>query len=229
MRVIGYDPMLSVESAWRLSREVERCENIQQLVRQADYMSLHVPVLDATKSLVNKDFLSQCKKGARLLNFARSEIVVVDDVKAALKSGVLKAYVSDFPHPKLVGVEGVTLMPHIGASTVEAEENCALMAADQLYDFLRSGNISNSVNYPNIRLEPNSGYRLAFSNRNVPKMLNSVLEILGDATINVTELLNKSRGDVAYNLIDIDRNPDEKCITSVRSLKGIIGVRVIKH
>ena len=229
MRVFGYDPMLSVENAWRLSSDVERCESIQQLVRQADYISLHVPALDSTVSLVDKNFLSQCKPGTRLLNFARAELIVVADVRAALKSGTLSAYISDFPHPDLIGMKGVVCMPHIGASTVEAEENCALMATDQLYDFLRSGNIANSVNYPNICLESNSTYRLAFSNHNVPKMLNSVLEILGNADINVTDLLNKSRGDIAYNLIDIDRAPDGKCIEAVRAIKGILGVRVIEH
>lgn len=229
MKVLGYDPALSVDNAWRLPRNVERCDSLEQLTRQADYISLHVPALDSTLSLVDKGFLTQCKKGTRLLNFSRAEVIDVQAVCTALKSGILSAYVADFPHPDLIGMEGVIFMPHLGASTIEAEENCALMAADQLYDFLYSGNITNSVNYPSIHLAWNGKYRLALSNHNVPKMLNSVLETLGNATINVSELLNKSRGDIAYNLIDIDKNPNQQCIDALRNLDGIIGVRVIKH
>ena len=227
MRVIGYDPALSVDAAWRLPSEVERMENLQTLVARADYVSLHLPVLDSTRGLVNTNLLSSFKKGACLLNFARGEIVDVDAIVTALEQGRLRRYACDFPEPQLIQRDDVILMPHIGASTDEAEENCAIMAADQIIDFLENGNIRNSVNFPTCFLERTEGYRLAIANQNVPKKLSQVLDILADRNINVIDMLNKSRDEVAYNLIDIANQPDEALLNEIRGIEGIINVRVV--
>lgn len=225
MRVVGYDPALSVDAAWRLPSEVERMENLQSLMARSDFITLHLPVLDATRGLINADVLKSVKKGACLLNFARGEIVNVPDVAAALEEGLLGRYAADFPEPELIGRKDVILMPHIGASTEEAEENCAVMAADQLVDFLENGNIRNSVNFPNLYLERSEGYRLAIVNKNVPKMLSHVLDVLADQNINVLDMLNKSRDEIAYNLIDIANEPTADLLATLRDIEGIIGVR----
>ena len=227
MRVVGYDPALSVDAAWRLPSEVERMENLQTLVARADYVTLHLPVLEATRNLVNADLLKSFKPGSVLLNFARGEIVDVDAVVTALDTGNLRRYACDFPEPQLISREDVLLMPHIGASTDEAEENCAIMAADQLVDFLENGNIRNSVNFPATYLERTEGYRLAIANKNVPKKLSQVLDILADKNINVIDMLNKSRDEVAYNLIDIASEPDQSLLDEVCAIDGIISVRAL--
>lgn len=228
MEVLGYDPALSVDAAWRLSRDVRKIDNLSTLFAKADFVTLHLPVLDTTRGLVNRDLLAQCKPGAQLLNFSREEIVDVPAVIAALDSGHLQRYITDFPAPELIGRKDVILMPHIGASTDEAEENCAIMAADQLRDFLEHGNIRNSVNFPNASLDRNGGVRLAISNRNVPKMLGQLLSILADANINVIDMLNKSREDVAYNLIDVETEPDAEVLQRMRAVAGVVNVRLIR-
>ena len=227
MRVVGYDPALSVDAAWRLPSEVERMENLQTLVSRADYVSLHLPALDSTRGLINAGLLASFKPGACLLNFARGEIVDVDAIVTALEQGKLRRYACDFPEPQLIKRDDVILMPHIGASTEEAEENCAIMAADQIIDFLENGNIRNSVNFPACFLERSEGFRLAIANQNVPKKLSQVLDILADKNINVVDMLNKSRDEVAYNLIDIANEPDQALLDEIRQIEGIINVRVI--
>lgn len=227
MKVVGYDPALSVEAAWRLPSDVQRMENLATLLGKSDFISLHLPVLEATRHLINKDSLGNVKKGARLLNFAREQIVDTQAVVAALDSGQLDRYITDFPTPEIIGRDDVITMPHIGASTDEAEENCAIMAADQLKDFLEHGNIVNSVNFPVTRLERNGACRLTITNNNVPKMLGSVLAILADADINVIDMINKSRDEIAYNIIDVDREPSPESLQSIRAINGIINVRVI--
>jgi len=227
MHVIGYDPALSVEAAWRLSSQVERAEALSSLFAKSDFITLHLPVLDVTRDLINGDLFQVLKPGAKLLNFARQEIVHEPSLIAALDSGVLAAYIADFPTPALIGRSDVILMPHIGASTDEAEDNCAIMAADQIKDFLENGNIKNSVNFPSLYLERTAGCRLAVTNTNVPKMLGSVLSVLADADINVADMLNKSRGDLAYNLIDMESCPDEATLAQLRSLEGVVNVRLI--
>ena len=228
MKVKGYDPALSVEAAWRLSNEVSKVDNLNSLVAQCDYLSLHLPVLDATRNLINAELLKSCRPGTCLLNFARSEIVDNAAVIEALDKKVLRQYITDFPAPGLIGRDDVILMPHIGASTDEAEDNCAIMAADQLRDFLENGNITNSVNFPRLKLERNGGVRLAVSNRNVPKILGTVLGILADENINIIDMLNRSREELAYNLIDIDKAPDEAVLAKMRQLDGVITVRLIR-
>lgn len=227
MNVVGYDPALSVEAAWRLPSSVGRMENISSLFARADYITLHLPVLESTRELVNGELLAYCKPTTRLLNFAREEIVDNKAIIEALESGRLTSYITDFPAPGLIGRADVILMPHIGASTDEAEENCAIMAADQLRDFLENGNIKNSVNFPALALERSEGTRIAISNSNVPKILGQVLSALADADLNVIDMLNKSRDDVAYNLIDVAAAPDAAVIDRIRSIPGVINVRTI--
>jgi D-3-phosphoglycerate dehydrogenase / 2-oxoglutarate reductase len=227
MKVIGYDPALSVEAAWRLSSQVTKADALSALFARSDYISLHLPVLDSTRNLVNAELLGAVRPGTCLLNFARQEIVDEEALIAALSGGNLRAYIADFPSPDLIGRDDVILMPHIGASTEEAEENCAIMAAEQLRDFLENGNIRNSVNFPNLQLERVTGCRLSVTNENVPKILGSVLSTLADENINVIDMLNKSRDGVAYNLIDIDTHVADPVLEKMQALEGVINVRLI--
>ena len=227
MNVLGYDPAISVDAAWRLPSEVERVENLQSLLSRADFVTLHLPVLDSTRDLINADRLSGIKPGACLLNFARGEIVDDRAVVDALKADKLRLYVTDFPAPELFETDKVILMPHIGASTQEAEENCAVMVANQLMDFLENGNIRNSVNFPRLILERTTEHRLALVNKNIPKMLGSVLSVLADFNINVVDMLNKSREDVAYNLIDIESPVSDELLAHLAEIDGVINVRAI--
>lgn len=227
MDVVGFDPALSVEAAWRLSSRVRRADNLAALFAKCDYVSLHLPVLDSTRGLVNTELLSTMMSGSCLLNFARQEIVDESSLIEALDSGRLRKYIADFPSPALIGRKDVVLMPHIGASTEEAEDNCAIMAADQLVDFLENGNIRNSVNFPSLQLDRVSGCRLSLTNENVPKILGSVLSILADENINVIDMLNKSRDEVAYNLIDIDKQPSLAVLDKMCALEGVINVRLL--
>lgn len=227
MKVIGYDPALSVAAAWRLPSEVGHMENLASLMSKSDFITLHLPVLESTRHMINKDSLSNVKKGARLLNFAREQIVDTSAVLDALNSGKLGRYITDFPTPDLINRDDVIPMPHIGASTDEAEDNCAIMAAEQLRDFLENGNIKNAVNFPETRMERGGSYRLTISNRNVPKILGSILSILADANINVNDMINKSRDEIAYNIIDLENRPSEEVVAKIRSLEGVINLRVI--
>jgi len=231
MQVQGYDPALSVEAAWRLPSKVRRKENIASLVASSDFISLHLPVLDSTRELINSEVFASMKDDTCLLNFARDEIVDSKALLEALESGKLGKYVSDFPRPDLLGREDVISMPHIGASTNEAEENCAIMAADQLIDFLENGNIKNSVNFPASFLDrtedAGSCTRLAICNRNVPKMLGQILSVLADQNINVKDMLNKSRDDIAYNLIDLEVRPSEEALAAISEIEDVIKVTLL--
>ncbi len=227
MEVVGFDPALSVEAAWRLSSRVHKADSLSALFGQCDYISLHLPVLDSTRGLVNEELLGGMSPGTCLLNFARQEIVDEAALLQALDNGQLRKYIADFPTPALVGRDDVILMPHIGASTDEAEDNCAIMAADQLLDFLENGNIRNAVNFPTLQLDRVSGCRLSVTNKNVPKILGNVLSILADENINVIDMLNKSRDEIAYNLIDISTQPGAGVIDQMRDIEGVINVRLI--
>jgi D-3-phosphoglycerate dehydrogenase len=231
MNVQGYDPALSVDAAWRLPSKVRRKENIASLVASSDFISLHLPVLDSTRNLINAEIFASMKDGTCLVNFARDEIVDSQALLKALESGKLGKYVSDFPRPELMGREDVILMPHIGASTNEAEENCAIMGADQLMDFLENGNIKKSVNFPTSFLDrtadAGSCTRLAISNRNVPKMLGQILSVLADQNINVRDMLNKSRDDIAYNLIDLEARPSEEALVAISEIEDVIKVTLL--
>ncbi|MGD8385448.1 MAG: phosphoglycerate dehydrogenase [Lysobacterales bacterium] len=227
MKVVGYDPALSVEAAWRISSRVQKADSLQAVVDVADFLTLHIPATEQTTGLIDADLLARAKPGARLLNFARDAVVDLPAVTAALDSGRLAAYITDFPHPDLLGRTNVLLMPHIGASTRQAEENCAVMAADQLVDFLDNGNILNSVNYPNTRMARNGGYRITFCNENVPKVLNSVLSVLADHEMNVIDMVNRSRGDFAYSIIDVENSPDKGVMSAIRGAEGVIRARLL--
>ena len=230
MEVAGYDPALSVDAAWRLSSEVKKVGNIASLLAQSDFITLHLPVLDSTRKMINSELLNNVKPGAVLLNFAREEIVDTEAVVEVLDSGRLSRYIADFPTPELIGHKSAVLMPHIGASTDEAEENCAVMAAQQIKEYLENGNIKNSVNFPALHLDRTPGcesFRLAISNRNVPKILGSILSILADENINIIDMLNKSRDEIAYNLIDVDSVPAESVLQQMGNIEGVINVRLI--
>jgi len=227
MQVLGYDPAISVDAAWRLPAEVQRMENLPTLFARADYVTLHVPLLPDTEGLINESSLRMFRPGSVLLNFARQPIVDAHALRAALDDGRVARYVADFPVPELTSHPRVLLTPHLGASTDEAEENCAVMAADQLVDFLRTGNIRNSVNFPTVILEPAGGSRIAVTNRNVPGILNQVTAVLAEREINVVDMLNKSRGDVAYNLIDV-ASVDEAVLDHIRAIEHVMNVRVFR-
>ena len=227
MDVVGFDPALSVEAAWRLPSEVRRMKDVQTLLGCSDFISLHLPVLDSTRGLINADMLKHFRSGSCLVNFAREEIVVTEDLVDALNSGTLSRYVADFPNPLLLGRDDAILMPHIGASTAEAEENCAVMAADQLKGFLELGNIRNSVNFPPIELERTTDFRITISNQNEPGMLSHILALIGEDGLNVADLLNKSIGNIAYNIIDLDGVPQDTLLAQIRGLSGVLNLRVI--
>lgn len=227
MRVVGFDPALSVEAAWRLSSRVERMESVNALCGQVDYLTVHVPANEHTRNLINEEVLSRIKPGARLLNFAREQVVDTAAVIAALDAKRLSRFITDFPRPELFGRNDIVLLPHIGASTAEAEENCAVMAADQLKDFLVNGNVVNSVNFPVTRMARNGGYRITFCNDNVPRVLSSVLNVFSSRNINVADLVNKSRGDMAYNIVDLESEPGDGALEEVRKVEGVIHLRVI--
>ncbi len=229
MNVVGFDPALSVEAAWRLPSQVGRMENLQSLLARSDYITLHVPAIPQTKHLINADTLKVVKKGATLLNFAREAIVDAHAVVASLDAGHLGKYICDFPEPILLNRKNVYAMPHIGASTEEAEENCAIMAADQLMDYLEYGNIKNSVNFPAVSMDrtANIGARITFSNQNVSGVLGHVLSLLADHQVNVADMVNKSRGDVAYNIIDVEQAPSAEVIAKLAAVEHVIAVRVI--
>ncbi len=226
LKVLGYDPGLSVEQAWRLSNQVERIEDLPSLLSKSDFITLHLPMLESTKYMINKESLQNVKKGARLLNFSREKIVDPSAVVEALDEGRLSKFITDFPHPILMGREDIILMPHIGASTKEAEENCATMAADQLIDFLENGNIKNSVNFPSLNMERTGVCRLAFSNKNVPNMLGQVLPILANHNINVLDMLNRSRGSIAYTLLDVDTEVSNEIVSEICAIDGVYAVHI---
>lgn len=227
MKVAGFDPALSIEAAWRLSSRVIKTDSVEALLKQADFVSLHVPAIEQTRHLINSETLRRFKPGAKLLNFAREEVVDVAAVVSALDEGNLAAYITDFPVPVLLGRKDTLLFPHIGASTAEAEENCSVMAAEQLMDFLENGNIVNSVNYPQTRMARNGGYRITFANENVPRVLGTVLSVLADHDINVIDMVNKSHGDMAYNIIDIETEPTAEIINAIAAAEGVMHVRIV--
>jgi D-3-phosphoglycerate dehydrogenase len=228
MSVLGYDPAISVEAAWRLPSEVERIESISSVLARADFVTLHLPVLEATRNLINRDTLAACRPETVLLNFSRKEIVDSSAVAEALQNNVFAKYVADFPVPELIGLSGCILMPHIGASTDEAEDNCAIMVADQLKDFLQNGNIVNAVNFPALKMtRDTNAFRITITNHNVPTMLGSITAVLAEANLNVIDLLNKSRGEVAYNIIDLADKPASEVIAALEAIEGVINIRLL--
>lgn len=225
MNVIGYDPAISVEAAWRLPSQVVKAENIQQLLSRSDYVTLHVPAIEATINLLNKDTIASLKPGARVMNFARGTIVNTEAMIEALDSGHVARYVTDFPEPGLLKRDDVIAMPHLGASTSEAEANCAIMGAQQMVEFIEHGNIRNSVNFPNCELERTTGYRLCFANQNVPRVLSHVLNLLAEQDLNVVDMLNKSRDNIAYNILDLETQPSQEVLDAIASDEHVFHLR----
>ncbi|MCL2128498.1 MAG: phosphoglycerate dehydrogenase [Treponema sp.] len=228
MDVIGYDPYISVDAAWNLAREVTRAETLEGMLAKADYLTLHLPLADITKGLINAEKIRFMKKGARIINLARGGLVVEADIIEALNSEKLSAYVTDFPSAELLACKKAICIPHLGASTPEAEDNCAVMAARQLMDFLESGGIRNSVNFPRCKLDQRAPYRLLVANRNIPNMVGQITTILAAAEINITDLINHHQGEFAYNIIDTDHNISETVIEQLGRIDGIIRVRIIE-
>jgi len=226
MDVVGYDPALSVEAAWRLPSDVERMADLAALFARADYVTLHIPAFADNLGLIDAAALARFKPGAVLLNFARQEIVDEQAVKQALTSGRLGAYFADFPSTLLADVDSAHATPHLGASTTEAEESCAVMAVDQLSRFLRYGNIENSVNFPAVILEPADGHRIGIANVNVAGMLGKLMAVFARANINVIDMLNKSREQLAYNLIDLDTPPSKAVLAEIGAIAEVLSVRV---
>ena len=228
MKVVGFDPALSIDAAWRLDSSVQRMENLSALMARSDYISLHVPALEATKHMVNAAALAQAKPTAVLLNFARETIVDSVAVKQSLDAGKLAYYVCDFPEPAMLNHPKVIAMPHIGASTEESEENCAVMAANQLMDYLENGNIVNSVNFPAVSMgRVANSSRITFSNDNVSGVLGHVLSVLADKKVNVIDMMNKSRGELAFNIIDVESKPTDDVVSAIAAVEHVIRVRVI--
>jgi D-3-phosphoglycerate dehydrogenase len=227
MRVIGFDPTITVKSAWKLSSEVEEMASIDELVKQADFITFHVPLIEATKNLLNAERIATMKDGAVILNFARDGIVNDDDVLNAIESGKIGAYVSDFPAENLKGNKKVITLPHLGASTTEAEENCAIMVANQLKDFLENGNILNSVNFPNIKLPRAGESRLAIANKNMPDMVGQISHVLGKAGANIIHMRNESKNGMAYTLIDLETSIDDDVMSQIQSIDGVLKARQI--
>ncbi|MBN4080111.1 phosphoglycerate dehydrogenase [Beggiatoa alba] len=227
MNVIGYDPEITVEAAWQLSSTVQKAASIEELLSKVDFVSFHVPLIDATKNMINAERIKVMKDNAIVLNFARNGIVDDVAVLEALNSEKLYAYVCDFPSNEIKGHPRVISLPHLGASTAEAEDNCAIMVAEQVRDYLENGNVRNSVNFPEVRLPHNGSARMTVVNSNVPNMVGQISTALASADLNIIDMLNKSRGDLAYTIIDIDTAPPQNIIDEIMLIDGVLMVRVI--
>ncbi len=227
MQVVGYDPAITVDAAWRLPSQVKRAENVEDVLRQADFVSLHVPLVDATRNLINAQRIGAMRSNAVLLNFAREGVVDNAAVIEALDANKLHAYICDFPANALKGHARVVALPHLGASTEEAEENCAVMVAEQLADYLENGNILNSVNFPNVAMGRESGFRIGIANANVPNMVGQISAALAAAGLNIHNMVNKSKGDMAYTLVDVDSAVADPVIAQLAAIEGVLAVRYL--
>ncbi len=228
MEVLGYDPYISVKQAWRLSRNVKQAEGIEVLLSNADYVTIHIPQTPETKGYINKDKLRMMKNGVRIMNFARGGLVKKADLAEALESGKVKCYVTDFPEDDVLQMKNVIAIPHLGASTEESEQNCAVMAVDQVRDYLENGNIINSVNFPEAEMERHGGPRLIIANKNIPNMVSQISSLLASQGLNIANMLNKNKADIAYNIIDLDGAlPLNGLVDKLKSIEGIIMVRVL--
>ena len=229
MDVYGYDPYLSVDAAWNLSRDVRHCKNVEAIYRDCDYITIHVPALESTKGMINAEAIAMMKTGVIVINAARDALVVEKDMIAAIEAGKVRKYVSDFPNSTTAGKKGCLVIPHLGASTAESEDNCAVMAVKEMRDFLENGNIVNSVNYPACSLgNATKAGRVAICHKNVANMIGTFTSILGNAGINIDAIANKSRGDFAYTLIDTDSSIPAEVVKSLEASEAVVRARVIK-
>ena len=230
MKLVGYDPYISIDAAWRLPKEVQKADSIEELVGCSDFISIHVPLVDSTKDLISKNLLKHFKRGSKLINLSRGGIVNNNDVVEALQTEILSCFVTDFPSIELSqranDFGDVILLPHIGASTSEAEVNCAVMAAEQVVDFLKNGNITNSVNFPSIKLSRSADHRLVVINKNEPGMIGKIAEFIANKKLNISDMVNKSRDDIAINLIDLDSEPPKELVESLSKIEHVLSVRV---
>ena len=228
MEVYGYDPFISVNAAWMLSRSVKHITAVDTIYKECDYITVHVPLLDNTRGMINKEVLNEMKDGVVILNFARDLLVNDDDMAEALASKKVKKYVTDFPNPKSANMEGALVIPHLGASTEESEDNCAVMAVKEMMDYLENGNIQNSVNYPNCDMGVcKSTSRIAVLHMNIPNMIGQITGSLAAGNINISDMTNKSRDKYAYTLLDLENVPDSITIQKLNAIKGVLRVRVI--
>lgn len=229
MQVIGYDPFISVDAAWVLNRDVQKANSAEEIYSKADFISVHVPLMDATRHMINKESIAMMKDGVRILNFSRDALINDDDMQEALESGKVAYYVTDFPNPKTVQMKNVIPIPHLGASTPESEVNCAIMASLELKDYLENGNIKNSVNFPDCHAGPCSGaVRVTLHHRNVPGMVSKITTVLGEEKINIENMINKSKKDWAYTVLDISDVLTEENIKKLKEIDDVVRVRVIE-
>ena len=229
MEVYGYDPFISVNAAWMLSRSVKHIMDVNTIYKDCDYITVHVPLLDSTKEMINKDAFDQMKDGVVILNYARDLLVNDDDMAAALEAGKVARYVSDFPNPKVVHMKHVILTPHLGASTRESEDNCAVMAVQEITDYLENGNIKNSVNYPACDMGVcQAASRIAVLHMNIPNMIGQITAILAAQGVNISDMTNKSRDKYAYTLLDLEHKPEETTVEKLKAIEGVLRVRVVK-
>jgi len=227
MRVIGYDPYISISHAWNLSQTVERADELHRLYEQADYISIHVPLNDTTRNMIDADSIKLMKYGVRILNLSREGLVQHDALAGALKDGKIACYMSDLPEPGIVGLESVLVTPHIGASTPEAEDNCAVTAVQVLKTYLETGNVENSVNFPRCSMDSGGRHRITIANRNVPNMVGQITTLLAAAGHNIEDLINKHRDDVAYNIIDLSEEPNERTMNRLSTIEGVLAARFV--
>ncbi len=229
MKVKGYDPYLSVDGAWLLSSRVKKTTTLDKIYEKCDYITIHVPLLENTKNMINNETIHKCKNGVKIINFSRGGLVNNMDIIEAIKSKKVSCYVTDFPEKQLLGIEGIIPVPHLGASTLESEENCAAMAVDEIKEFLENGNIINSVNFPNATMpKSQNGQRLVIANKNIPHMIENITSVLAHNNINIKNMLNKSRGNIAYNIIDINGDADKSLIDKIKDIDEIIFARLLK-
>lgn len=229
MEVYGYDPYVSVDAAWNLSRDVKHVLNVEEIYENCDIITIHVPLLDSTRGMINKEAIAKMKEGVIILNFARDLLVNESDVLEGIKEGKVRKYVSDFPNPTTAGQEGCIVIPHLGASTEESEDNCAKMAVKEMMNYLKNGNIVNSVNYPNCDMGVCSqAGRVAIFHKNIANMITKFTACFGDEGINITDLMNKSKGEVAYTMLDIEKPADSEIIAKLQAIDGVFRVRVVK-
>lgn len=229
MEVYGYDPYVSVDAAWNLSRDVKHVLNVEDIYENCDIITIHVPLLDSTKGMIDKEAIAKMKDGVILLNFARDLLANETDVLDGIKAGKIRKYVTDFPNPTTAGKEGCIVIPHLGASTEESEDNCAKMAVKEMTNYLKNGNIINSVNYPNCDMGVcTQAGRVAIFHKNIANMITKFTACFGDEGINITDMMNKSRGEVAYTMMDIEKPADEEIIKKLQSIDGVFRVRVVK-
>ena len=228
MEVYGYDPYISVNAAWRLSRDVKHTTSLDTICQECDYITLHVPAVDSTKGMINKAAIEQMKDGVVILNFARDLLVNEDDLAEALKSGKVKKYVTDFANPKSVNMDNTIVIPHLGASTEESEDNCAKMAVQEIMDYLENGNIRNSVNYPACDMGvKKTACRVAVLHMNIPNMIGQITGVLAAGKINISDMTNKSRDKFAYTLMDLEHTPDDIMVQKLNAIEGVLRVRLI--